>query len=77
MSNTAWLILYFCDSTKVRHYQLTQVQLRLSDVSKIVSEWWVFYLCVCPFPFYDISTGFAFAPLHFLGKISSEKTGSV
>lgn len=58
----------------VRHYQLTQVQLRLSDVSKIVSKWWVFYLCACPFPFYNIITGFV--PLHFLGKIGS-KTGSV
>lgn len=75
MSNTARLILYFCDSISVRHYQLTQVQLRLPDVSKVVSKWWVFYLCVFPFPLYDIGTGFAL--LHFLGKIGSEKTGLV
>lgn len=67
MSNTSWLILYFYNSIKVRHCQLTQVQLRQqSDVSKIISKWWVFYSCACPVPFYDISTGFV--PLHFYGK---------
>lgn len=74
MSNTAWLILYFCNSIKIRPYQLTEVLHRLSDVSKFFPKWWVFYLCECSFPFYNLST--AFAPLH-LGKIGSQMTDSI